>query len=58
MVDLSEEVVRRTLEAIRASELTDTAVIDEVDRVSFALSRSSVEIGNEVITLSVHCPKG
>ena len=53
MVDLSErvveEVVRRTLEAIRDSELTD---INEVDRIRFALSRSSVEIGvilNEVL---------
>ena len=53
MVDLSErvveEVVRRTLGAIRDSELTD---INEVDRISFALSCSSVEIReilNEVL---------
>ena len=40
-----EDVVRRTLEVIQESELVDTTVTDEVDRITFALSRSSVEIG-------------
>ena len=39
-----EDVVHRTLEVIQDSELIDTTVINEVDRISLALSRSSAEI--------------
>ena len=45
MMEDVENVVRRTLEIIQDSELIDTTVVDEVDRVCLALSRSSTVIG-------------
>ena len=58
-----EEVVYRTLDAIRESEHVDITVPNEVDQICFALSRSSSEIGEilnavlitQAIALSDEC---
>lgn len=57
------DLVHRTLKVVQDSELIDASVINEVDRISFALSRSSMEIEeilnavliNHSISLSDEC---